>query len=113
VSGTPILIPHFDPPLAFFDEGANTVIRLLHMPAIRVKLPGNEKESVIPLVGHRITVGRAPNNTLQILSPTMSLRHAELIFEGDHYRVRDLGSTNGVFVDEKQVTDFTFARLAS
>jgi pSer/pThr/pTyr-binding forkhead associated (FHA) protein len=76
------------------------------MPAIRIKLPGNDTESVIPLLGHRITVGRAPNNTLQILSPTMSLRHAELILEGDHYRLRDLGSTNGVFVNNHQVTDF-------
>jgi pSer/pThr/pTyr-binding forkhead associated (FHA) protein len=78
----------------------------LIMPAIRIQLPGVEGPSTISFSGERITVGRSPANTLQIVDRTLSARHAELIREGDHYRLHDLGSTNGTFVNGESVTDF-------
>lgn len=75
------------------------------MPAIRILFPGRNDVSVIALTGRRIPIGRSSENTLQILDRSISLRHAELIEEGDHYRLHDLGSTNGVFVNGQKVAD--------
>src|SRR5690606_17565551 len=76
------------------------------MASLRVKLPGKDETSVIALRGDRITVGRRPDNTLQILDRTVSAYHAELILEDGHYRVHDLGSANGTQVAGDVVTDF-------
>jgi len=46
------------------------------------------------------------DNTVQIRDRTVSAHHLELIDEGDHYRLHDLGATNGVLVDGQPVTDF-------
>lgn len=75
------------------------------MPTLRIKTPEHGEIAHVLNVA-RITVGRRPDNTIQILDPSVSGRHAELVLEGDHYRLRDLGSTNLSFVDTTPVTDF-------
>src|SRR4051812_45684029 len=75
------------------------------MPILRVLLPNRPVVSH-ELVGTRITVGRRPDNTVQIIDASVSAHHAELLQEGEHYRVHDLGSTNLTFVEGQQVTDF-------
>ena len=74
--------------------------------AIRIQFPGEPQVRVIALTGARITIGRSPDNTVQILDRSISAHHAELIEDGSHYRLHDLTSTNGVFVKGQQVTDF-------
>jgi EAL domain-containing protein (putative c-di-GMP-specific phosphodiesterase class I) len=44
-------------------------------------------------------IGRGVNASLTIVSPTISHSHAELSVENGELRVRDLGSTNGTFVN--------------
>ncbi|RYD75803.1 MAG: FHA domain-containing protein [Verrucomicrobiaceae bacterium] len=75
------------------------------MPTLRIKLPDNGETTHV-LRGDRITVGRRPDNIVQILDRSVSGYHAELIWEGDHYRLHDLGSTNFSFVEGQQITDF-------
>src|SRR5688572_8501930 len=75
------------------------------MPTLRIKLP-DAGEITHVLRGDRITVGRRPDNIVQILDRSVSGYHAELIWEGDHFRIHDLGSTNFSFVEGQQVTDF-------
>lgn len=75
------------------------------MPTLRIKLP-DAGEITHVLRGDRIPVGRRPDNIVQILDRSVSGYHAELIWEGDHYRLHDLGSTNFSFVEGQQVTDF-------
>lgn len=50
-------------------------------------------------------VGRRTDNALTINSPTVSGRHAEVTLSGDELRVRDLGSTNGTFVNGVRISD--------
>jgi hypothetical protein len=76
------------------------------MATLRIKFPQKEEPSVIVLRGDRITVGRRPNNTVQILDRTVSAFHAELIREDGHYRLHDLGSANGTSVNGETVRDF-------
>jgi hypothetical protein len=76
------------------------------MPSLRISFPEKESPSVVVLHGRRITVGRLPQNTIQILDRTISACHAELIEEEDHYRLHDLETTNGILVNGEPVTDY-------
>jgi len=49
------------------------------------------------------TLGRASDNTVVIDDSYTSSSHAEIAREGDGWLVRDLGSTNGTFVNGRQV----------
>jgi pSer/pThr/pTyr-binding forkhead associated (FHA) protein len=76
------------------------------MASLRLKFPEKEEPSVIVLTGSRVTLGRLPLNTIQIVDRTLSGFHAEFVLEEDHYRLHDRGSTNGTFVNGESVTDF-------
>jgi EAL domain-containing protein (putative c-di-GMP-specific phosphodiesterase class I) len=49
-----------------------------------------------------LTVGREKSANLQLRSPKVSHHHAEIYFDGG-LRVRDLGSTNGTYVNGRRV----------
>jgi hypothetical protein len=79
------------------------------MPSLRIPFPDKDNPSIIALRGNRITVGRLSDNAIQIPDRTVSAHHAELILEKGHYRVHDLGATNGIQVNGQLVTDFHLA----
>jgi hypothetical protein len=59
-----------------------------------------------PLSGARVRVGRGRSNELVLHDPSVSRDHAELMpGVGGGWRVRDLGSTNGVAVNGTKVAD--------
>lgn len=64
-------------------------------------LPGTHQACV--LVGGRLRLGRGEENDLCLLGNRVSRRHAELYRQGPLYALRDLGSTNGTFVDGSPV----------
>ncbi len=74
------------------------------MPQIQVFLSDENKISH-DLTEDKITVGRLADNSLQIDDGSVSSHHAELVLENGEYHLHDLGSTNGTFVNEEQVTD--------
>jgi len=76
------------------------------MATIRIQLPEKDHSQTFALAGERITIGRLPNNTIQISDRSVSGRHAVFILEGDHYRLHDVNSTNGTYVNGQRVTDF-------
>ena len=53
----------------------------------------------------RITVGRDENNTWTISHPTVSRNHFELTFKDYVYKIRDLGSSNGLLVNDYKTTE--------
>ena len=57
------------------------------------------------LTEERITLGRGPDNTIQIDDPSVSGRHAQLSLIDDRYQLKDLDSTNGTRVNSEAVTD--------
>jgi pSer/pThr/pTyr-binding forkhead associated (FHA) protein len=79
---------------------------IISMASIRIPFPENDQPSSITLQGARVTVGRLPFNTLQIIDRTISGFHAELILEDGHYRLHDRDSTNGTFINGEPATDF-------
>lgn len=54
-------------------------------------------------LGERLTIGRGSDNQLVIDDATVSAHHAAIEKVGEGYQIRDLGSTNGVFVNGKRV----------
>ncbi len=59
---------------------------------------------IFPLEGW-INVGRAATSDIVLDEQFVSSTHARLVLRGQFYYVEDLGSTNGTFVNEKQVTE--------
>src|SRR5690349_8789324 len=49
------------------------------------------------------SLGRHPNNTIQLLDKIVSKEHCIIELRGDHYVLRDLGSLNGTFVNNERV----------
>lgn len=61
-----------------------------------IEVRGPSGTQVVPLAaGARVTLGRAPDNTVTLADPLASWRHAVLEPIGDGWCVRDLGSRNG------------------
>ena len=65
----------------------------------------NLKDRVFELVLDQTTVGRDESNTLVIRDDSISTHHCEILVYGPEVIVRDLGSTNGTFVDGLRLHD--------
>ena len=50
-------------------------------------------------------LGRGPANDFQIGDPSVSTSHCEILVEGSSILVRDLGSTNGTFIDRAPIRE--------
>lgn len=55
------------------------------------------------LTGDSITIGRGPDNGIQVLVSEVSVKHGEFKAEGGGYRLVDVGSTNGTAVNGSQI----------
>ena len=53
----------------------------------------------------RTTLGRVEDNTFSIPEPSVSSHHCEVLLQGSDIKVKDLGSTNGTFIDGQPVTE--------
>ena len=56
-----------------------------------------------PVEGAVVTIGRADDNAIQLPDETVSKHHAALRPAEGGWSIEDLGSANGVFVNDKQV----------
>jgi pSer/pThr/pTyr-binding forkhead associated (FHA) protein len=57
----------------------------------------------VPLSQAPTTIGRLPDNSVQIDNLAVSGHHARIAWETDHYVVEDLGSLNGTYVNNERV----------
>ncbi len=74
----------------------------LHVTQIEVQTDG-ETVSVQSFPPGRVIVGRSPDNEIYIKSKFVSRHHAQLVSDEDGCVIEDLNSTNGMFIDEKQI----------
>ncbi len=69
------------------------------MPKLKIMMP-ETGEVIHELVDEVITLGRVPDNMIQVEDASVSSRHAQLnVIEGGNYHLQDLGSTNGTRVN--------------
>ncbi|MBA3543325.1 MAG: FHA domain-containing protein [Chthoniobacterales bacterium] len=73
------------------------------MPKLSILL--ENARSTHELTEERITIGRAPDNMIQIDDPSVSGRHAQLLLVDERYQLKDLGSTNGTRVNSELATE--------
>lgn len=53
----------------------------------------------------RTTAGRQPESDIFLDDVTVSRKHAEFVREGDGFRVRDVGSLNGTYVNRQRIDE--------
>ena len=68
------------------------------------------KCSELPVRAYELRVGvnrlgRSPKNDLQLDHPTVSSAHCEITVSAEGISLRDLGSTNGTYINQEQVTE--------
>jgi pSer/pThr/pTyr-binding forkhead associated (FHA) protein len=57
------------------------------------------------LTAERTTVGRVEDNTFQLAEPSVSSHHCEILQQGGEIKIKDLNSTNGTYIEGKQITE--------
>jgi hypothetical protein len=69
--------------------------------------PGSTEAWEIELQPGVHTLGRDAENTVQIAHDSVSDCHCEIVVETDGCRIKDLGSTNGTFLDHEPIGEAT------
>jgi len=69
---------------------------------LHVQVAGSER---IWRFERSFSIGRSDENDVAIPDALVSQRHAEVVAADGEWRIRDLGSTNGTFIDGKPVQD--------
>ncbi len=72
-------------------------------------LTGKNKGIAYFMTGKRLVMGRHENCDIQILDTKSSREHAELTKVGEKYVLTDLGSQNGIIVNDLKVNQHTLA----
>ncbi|MFO0564357.1 MAG: sigma 54-interacting transcriptional regulator [Polyangiaceae bacterium] len=68
-------------------------------------LEGPDRGRVERVGPGRVRVGTGMGSEVTLVDPTVSRLHVELDIGRDDFRIRDLGSTNGTFIDAVRVSD--------
>jgi hypothetical protein len=72
-------------------------------------LKGNEAGSQFRITGARVILGRAPDCDIVVTDQSVSRTHSELIKIEDGFLLKDLKSSNGVYVNGKKVAEHFLA----
>jgi pSer/pThr/pTyr-binding forkhead associated (FHA) protein len=72
-------------------------------PRLTLVIRGGEPR-IYPLTQKEITFGRVTENAIVVESPDISRRHARLVQAEGGYRLEDLGSSNGTFVNGERIS---------
>lgn len=75
------------------------------MKVVLVVAHEKHKGAVVPVRKLPFVLGREPHCHLRAVSKLISHRHCELFATGGRLHVRDLGSTNGTFVNQQRIDD--------
>jgi diguanylate cyclase (GGDEF)-like protein len=73
--------------------------------AYLVVIYGDELGKRIPLSGGAVEAGRSSNCEIPIDQESVSRKHARIWWTGSSFRVKDLGSTNGTYVNDLLVSE--------
>lgn len=73
------------------------------VPARLVVKRGPNLEQEYSLPATEITIGRSSTNAIAIADPEVSRRHASIRLENNSFIVEDWASTNGTFVNDRQI----------
>ncbi|TCJ19829.1 FHA domain-containing protein [Rubrobacter taiwanensis] len=104
VSAAPLTA--FLPVVSVPDIPETSPARSLEEPAVRrIAQLRRDSGAEIDLDRDLITIGRTPDNHIVVPDPQASRRHALIQRDGDAYRIDDLESTNGTWVNGERITE--------
>jgi pSer/pThr/pTyr-binding forkhead associated (FHA) protein len=58
----------------------------------------------LPISQAVVTIGRLPDNTVQLDNPAVSSYHAKIYWDRDHYVIEDTNSLNGTYLNSRRIT---------
>ena len=76
-------------------------------PALVVRSGGGRAGEYFSPQGERTTIGRSPDNDIFLDDVTVSRKHAVLVQSDGQFRIEDLGSLNGTFVNRRRIDSAT------
>lgn len=68
-----------------------------------VSYSGGKIDLKFPIQGARVTIGREPDNLIQLPHEKISKHHAVILPVGGGWAIKDLQSTNGVIINGRPV----------
>lgn len=102
------VLPKTDPLLDGLGDDDNAVVVAGEVAPGEVMLVVRQGTDIglrFTLEGDQVTVGRIPDNSIQLDDFTVSRQHAVLVKQGGAWLVRDLGSLNGTYVNAERVEE--------
>jgi hypothetical protein len=102
------VLPKTDPLLDGLGDDDNAVVAAGEVAPGEVMLVVRQGTDIglrFTLEGDQVTVGRIPDNAIQLDDFTVSRQHAVLVKQGGAWLVRDLGSLNGTYVNAERVEE--------
>ncbi|HTY92809.1 MAG TPA: FHA domain-containing protein [Steroidobacteraceae bacterium] len=87
--------------LAPGNSGSHEALREI---GARLLVRSKDGHEVVHVLGRKTTIGRTPDNDLQIDASFISRHHAVLLFHGQQTLIEDLNSTNGVYVNGQRIS---------
>ncbi|MFH1130111.1 MAG: sigma-54-dependent Fis family transcriptional regulator, partial [Pseudomonadota bacterium] len=91
------------------DAGTH-LIGELHVPEVsvqgyRLEMVSGPQTGESWELGDKTTVGKAPNNQIVVVDATVSRNHLEITKTPHGFKVQDLGSTNGTFLEDTRIVE--------
>ncbi len=70
------------------------------------------KTTVVPLIRDEITIGRKEGNTIRLTERNVSRRHARIVRSNGEVQIEDLGSYNGIRVNNARIVERVSLRVS-
>jgi pSer/pThr/pTyr-binding forkhead associated (FHA) protein len=70
------------------------------------------KTTVVPLIRDEITIGRKEGNTIRLTERNVSRRHARILRNNGEVHIEDLGSYNGIRVNNSRIAERVSLRVS-
>jgi pSer/pThr/pTyr-binding forkhead associated (FHA) protein len=70
------------------------------------------KTTVVPLIRDEITIGRKEGNTIRLTERNVSRRHARIVRSNNEVQIEDLGSYNGIRVNNARIAERVALRVS-
>jgi diguanylate cyclase (GGDEF)-like protein len=71
--------------------------------AYLIVLAGSSVGEMYKITSEKTVIGRGQQADIQVIDEGISRRHAEIVHEGEHVVIRDLGSTNGTYCNGDKI----------
>jgi len=98
------LIGHIQKSITRLDHGTEHAPEPVPDGAARLLIRTDGDTEVVHVLGRKTSIGRTPDNDVQVDSRFISRHHAVILAGPAHAIIEDLNSTNGVLVNNRRIT---------